>query len=119
MTTHLAEHDQRRRLIEALHPCRPIRRAVPVRIHRQIDGPRRIGRVVRERLVLLYCIIQQAMELVHPGPRTHERGDASGRNTAEALQRGGEAEQVVRGGEEEEEEQCGEREQENCSAAAS
>jgi len=58
------------------------------------------------------------MELVHPGPGAHERGDASGRNAAEALQRGGKPEQVVRGGEEEEEEQRGEREQENRSAAS-
>lgn len=116
--THLAEHDQRRCLIEAFHPCGPIRRAVPIRIDRQIDGPGRIGRVDGERLVLLHGVVQQAVELVHPWPGAHERGDAGGRNAAEAVQRGGEPEQVVRGGEEEEEEQGGEREQEKRSAAA-
>jgi hypothetical protein len=36
---------------------------------------------------------------------SHERGDASGRDVAETLQRWGKPEKVVRGGEEEEEEE--------------
>lgn len=58
---------------------------------------------MREGLVLVHGVVQQAMDLGHAG--FHERSNAGGRDAAQALQRGGEAEQVVRGGEEEEEEQ--------------
>ena len=58
---------------------------------------------MREGLVLVHGVVQQAMDLGHAG--FHERSDAGGRDAAQALHRGGEAEQVVRGGEEEEEEQ--------------
>ena len=117
--THLAEDDQRRGLIKLLHSRGPIRRGVSVRIHGQTDGASRIGRVVRERLVLLQSVVQQPVDLVHARP--HERSDAGGRDAAEALQRRRQAEKVVRGREEEEEEEGegGEGEDDHPSSSAS
>ena len=117
--THLAEHDQRRHLVEGLDARGPIRRRVSVSIHGQVDGPRRVRHVVRERVVLLHGVVEQAVDLAHAGP--HERGNARGRDAAQALQRGGQPEQVVRGGEEEEEEkqERGEREEEADSSTSS
>ena len=87
--THFAEDDEWRLGIEMLHTRRPIRRwrAVAVRIDGEVERPRGVRCIIREPLVLVHGIVEQAMDLVHVW--THKRGDAGGGDAPEALQRRG------------------------------